>query len=233
MKKYITLIEVILFSFLFFNCNNRYKRDLKETQEKLEVCQDNKSNQVKFLNLLEKANMPKRFNTNFTDTIHFNLNLKSNKPQVIHLSSDDTSIPFMVLCKVNGIQNGNKFTFDYLELAIRSIGKNPASFFKIKGVPTLEQYKVGKYKYRLKADIDLNLPSRGSTSGRVRINSNCQTVDAGEFVDVKINPESLIKSLDSLETVLKDNQISYDSELIQELEKFCCAGVICSLNLMM
>ena len=65
----------------------------------------------------------------------------------------------MVLCKVKGTAKDDEFTSDYIELAIRSIGQNPVSFFKIRGNPTLVPYRSGKFKYKIKADIDLNTPA--------------------------------------------------------------------------
>ncbi|MEW7292599.1 hypothetical protein [Aquimarina sp. 2304DJ70-9] len=240
MKTCLTFIALTFFLLCLSSCNRKYKKELIDaksqldnTKNQLDSCILNKGFQANFLNLLNETGIPKTFNKGFKSTLRFNLDLNEKKPQVIHISSDRSKIPFMILCKVDGTQRGDKFTFSKLDLAVRSIGKTPVSFFKIKGVPTLELYNHKGYKYKLTTFIDLNTSGSSPISGRTRIAKPCETVNKKELIEVEINPKYLKESLDSIRINSQNLPLYFDEKFIKEIDKFCCAGVICSLNLLM
>lgn len=233
----IRILKNTLFILLLvvFSCKN-YDKDINLIKDKVESIDEKLTDSPsdKFLKFLEFSNIEKSYNSEFekhfeNKSIYFNLNLKNQKPQVIHISSDSEKIPFMVLCKIKGKDVDEKFTIDSLQLAIRSIGRMPHTFFKITGKPTLTKITDSVYDWKLQADIDLNLPSRSSDQdGHVDCSNIKFPIISKQLIDVEINPKKLIASLEKLS---KDNPL-FEEQLggmnIEDLINIlCCQGVIC------
>ena len=192
----------------------------------------------KLLNFLDENLDSISYNNDFIVSKNFNngkffftLNLKNPEPQIIHISSDSNSIPYMVLCKVEGRDNGEIFIIDRMQLAIRSIGTRPHSFFKIAEVPTFKilnkdiDKPTNNNEYRGKLNINIDLNRSSQYFGQVGLAANNNTIRNRDLIEIHIKPEALKKSLK--EELNKNPNFSFDENLI---DNFCCDGVICSIE---
>lgn len=227
-------LMILLF---IFGCKN-YDEEISSINSKLDLIANEieVSERDRFLNFIKDQNIKKTYNTEFEEffdkkKIYFTLNLTNDKPQVIHLSSDQDKIPFMVLCRVFGDAKDDSFTLRSIQLAIRSIGKDPHTFFKIKGKPSFKEYRVDDYDWILEADIDLNTGASSLEDGQLDFTKaqNPPVIMSKQLIEVEINPEKLIASLDAIYNSNPDVQKLYNKENLDEFVRmFCCGGVICN-----
>ena len=165
--------------------------------------------------------------------VRFNLDLNYDGYQAVHLSSDSSAIPFMLVCKIQSSRSANGRKIDDLELAVRSTNQKPATYFKITGSPQLIKWDSIKngttYTHKLMADLDLNT-SRSSMEPTKVSMSGFQEIlrDVDNLVEVEINPKKLIESIKKA----NKGNILFSEEELADFDKFCCRGVICSLRLL-
>ncbi|MDG5492547.1 hypothetical protein [Psychroserpens sp. SPM9] len=159
--------------------------------------------------------------------LYFNLDLSYKDFQVIHLSSDLRYTPFVVVCKVNANpdpQETDKYVINKFELGVRSINKNPETYYHFKSDAEITNFTEDNYKYKISANIDVN-----TTQPRLsvaRIASDLKKVSRGDKMEVKIDPKILLNSLNAINA-------ENDKALHRFIEdmNICCDGAICSLRL--
>lgn len=158
----------------------------------------------------------------YDDIIYFNLDLSNPKSQVIHLSSDNEKLPFLILCKVDAqkIENTEEYKINDFKIAVRSIESDPNSIFKISGTPIISEIDNQNYRFQLNAELDF-VGSKNKLSKTIIPNVNFKKSD---IMDVHIEP------LNFIETLIEQFPNKFNKSLENEVKALCCNGVICKVR---
>lgn len=177
---------------------------------------------------LKNTNVPFEYDSDFSKDVTFQIDMTYDKEQVIHLSTEGTKLPYLLLAKIKAKQiNKGEYKIEEMRIAVRSIDEDPRSFFTISGHPIIEKDTTEKFNYLLKADFDLRTSSR--TQGQEVTIDNTMIFKSNETIDVHLNPEKLKESLIQLYNEELINKADFDF-ILDEIDILCCGGLICNLQ---